>query len=149
MNRLRSLWFTISLLGLLQLRVFARTNPPPNLIVILCDDLGYGDLSVYGNQRIHTPNLDRMAEEGMRFIDFHAADSVCSPSRAALLTGRYPIRTGVTRVLFPYDKIGLSTNISTLSSVLKGSGYDTMAIGKWHLGGDGHLPQDGMNDNTT
>ena len=110
----------------------------PNLVVIFCDDLGYGDLGCFGNTRIRTPNLDRMAGEGMRFTDFHVAASVCSPSRAALLTGRYPIRTGVTRVLFPNDTIGLSSQLPSLPSTLKQAGYATAAVGKWHVG---HKPE--------
>jgi len=111
---------------------------PPNFVVIFCDDLGYGDLGCYGNPRIRTPHLDRMAAEGMRFTDFHAAASVCSPSRAALLTGHYPVRTGVTRVLFPNDTIGLSSQVPSLPSLLKRAGYATAAVGKWHVG---HKPE--------
>ena len=106
---------------------------PPNIVVILCDDLGYGDLGCYGS-RIRTPNLDRMASEGVRFANFCSADPVCSPSRAALLTGRYPTRVDVPRVLFPQDAGGLSLEESTLANVLKNTGYRTMCIGKWHLG---------------
>ena len=73
----------------------------PNFVVIFADDLGYGDLGVYGSETIRTPNLDRMAAEGMRFTDFYATAPFCSPSRASLLTGRYPVRAGVPYVLFP------------------------------------------------
>ena len=120
-----------------------QASSPPNLIIIFADDLGYGDLASYGHPTIRTPNLDRMAEEGMRFTQFYAAASVCTPSRAGLLTGRYPIRTGLVeglipgRVLFPNDKTGLPPDEVTIAEVLKGQGYATMAIGKWHLG---HLP---------
>jgi arylsulfatase len=106
---------------------------PPNIVFIFCDDLGYGDLGCYGS-RIHTPNLDRMAAEGVRFTNFCSADPVCSPSRAALLTGRYPTRVGVPRVLFPEDKEGLNLDETTLADTLKRAGYRTMCIGKWHLG---------------
>ena len=106
---------------------------PPNVVFILCDDLGYGDLGCYGS-RIRTPNLDRMAAEGVRFTDFCSADPVCSPSRAALLTGRYPTRVGVPRVLFPQDTGGLDRAETTLADALKQRGYRTMCIGKWHLG---------------
>jgi len=108
----------------------------PNIVFILCDDLGYGDLGCYGS-RIRTPNLDRMAAEGVRFTNFCSADPVCSPSRAALLTGRYPTRVGVPRVLFPRDAGGLNRDETTLADVLKAGGYRTMCIGKWHLG---HTP---------
>ncbi|HWC00247.1 MAG TPA: sulfatase [Bryobacteraceae bacterium] len=115
----------------------AAPSPPPNIVFIFCDDLGYGDLGCYGS-KIRTPNLDRMASEGMRFTNFCSADPVCSPSRAALLTGRYPTRVGVPRVLFPRDTAGLSLDETTLANVLKARGYRTACIGKWHLG---HTPQ--------
>jgi arylsulfatase A len=108
----------------------ART---PNVVFILCDDLGFGDLGCYGS-KIRTPNLDRMAAEGVRFTNFCAADPVCSPSRAALLTGRYPTRVGVPRVLFPNDQGGLNLDEATLADLLKAKSYRTMCIGKWHLG---------------
>lgn len=111
----------------------AAQTRPPNIIVIYVDDLGYGDLGCYGSN-IRTPNLDRMAAEGARFTHFYSANPLCSPSRAALLTGRYPTRTGVTRVLLPEDEIGLPASETTLAQVLKSSGYKTMCIGKWHLG---------------
>lgn len=115
-------------------RAAART---PNIVLIYCDDLGYGDLGVYGS-KIRTPNIDRMAAEGVRFTQFYSANPVCSPSRAALLTGRYPTRTGVPRVLGPTDTTGLSLSETTIADTLKGVGYQTMCIGKWHLG---HLPK--------
>jgi arylsulfatase A len=110
--------------------VFSR---PPNVIVIYADDLGYGDLSCYGSP-ISTPNLDRMAEEGVRFTQFCSASSVCSPSRAALLTGRYPVRCGIPRVLDPNDGNGLPESETTIARMLKVAGYATMCVGKWHLG---------------
>ncbi|MFB3789201.1 MAG: sulfatase [bacterium] len=109
----------------------------PNFVIIFCDDLGYGDLSCYGAEKIRTPNLDRMAEEGMRFNSFYACAPVCTPSRAGLLTGRYPIRSGLTNVLFPYSQDGIDDTEITLAKALKTSGYATACIGKWHLG---HLP---------
>lgn len=109
----------------------------PNVVLIFADDLGYGDLGCYGG-KIRTPNLDKMASEGMRFSQFLSANPVCSPSRAALLTGRYNTRTGVPRVLFPYDKTGLADNETTIAQMLKPAGYRTSCIGKWHLG---HLEQ--------
>lgn len=105
----------------------------PNIVFILCDDLGFGDLACYGS-KIRTPNLDRMAAEGMRFTNFISADPVCSPSRAALLTGRYPTRVGVPRVFFPPDPDGLNLDEKTLADILKTQGYKTACIGKWHLG---------------
>ena len=87
----------------------------PNLIVILADDLGYGDLGCYGSKTIATPRLDRMAKEGVRFTDFYVASPFCSPSRAALLTGRLPARCGVPYVLFPTEHTGLPPNSSMCS----------------------------------
>lgn len=109
----------------------------PNFIVIFADDLGYGDLGCYGSPTIRTPNLDRMAAEGLRFTDFYSAAEVCTPSRAALLTGRYPIRSGMCgnrRVLFPDSKGGLPDEEVTLAEALRKQGYATAHIGKWHLG---------------
>jgi len=110
--------------------------------VILADDLGYGDLGCYGHPTIKTPNLDRMAAEGLRFTQFYAAAEVCTPSRAALLTGRLPPRSGMCsakrRVLFPDSKGGLPAEEVTIAELLKSKGYATACIGKWHLG---HLPR--------
>jgi len=114
----------------------------PNFVVIFCDDLGYGDLGCYGHPSIRTPNLDRMAAEGMKLTHFYSAAPVCTPSRAALLTGRLPQRSGMCsdrrRVLFPDSKGGLPANEITLAEALKTRGYATACVGKWHLG---HLPQ--------
>jgi len=109
----------------------------PNIILINCDDLGYGDLGSYGSN-IYTPNLDQIAQEGMRFTHFTSASAVCSPSRAALLTGRYPNRYGIPRVINPTDPIGIPDSETTLAQVLRTAGYSTMCIGKWYLGS---LPQ--------
>ena len=113
----------------------------PNFVVIFVDDLGWGDLASYGHPTIRTPNLDRMADQGMRFTQFYVAASVCTPSRAGLLTGRYPIRTGMVagrglpgRVLFPGDEEGLPPSEVTVPEVLAPAGYTSAAIGKWHLG---------------
>jgi arylsulfatase A len=114
----------------------------PNVVVIFADDLGYGDLRCYGHPTIPTPNLDRMAAEGMRFTQFYSAAEVCTPSRAALLTGRLPPRSGMCsnkrRVAFPNTTGGLPANEVTIAELLKAQGYATGCIGKWHLG---HLPQ--------
>ena len=114
----------------------------PNFIIIFADDMGYGDMGTFGHPTIRTPNLDKMADEGQKWTNFYVAAPVCTPSRAGLLTGRLPIRTGMCsdkrRVLFPDSKGGLPTNETTIASALKGSGYATACIGKWHLG---HLPQ--------
>ncbi len=119
----------------------AKLAPTPNFIILFCDDLGYGDLSCYGHPTIKTPNLDKMAQEGMKFTQFFVGASICTPSRAALLTGRYPIRSGMcsnTRgVLFPDSDGGLPQDEITIARALKEKGYKTACIGKWHLG---HLP---------
>ncbi len=124
--------------GLLAIHAsLAAGEQPPNIIIILADDLGYGDLSCYGSPTIRTPHLDQMAAEGLRFTDFYAAAEVCTPSRAALLTGRYPIRSGMCgarRVLFPDSPGGLPPDEVTLAEVLRERGYTTRHIGKWHLG---------------
>ncbi len=120
----------------------AEGDTRPNIVVIFADDLGYGDLTCFGHPTIHTPQLDRMAAEGIRFTQFYAAASVCTPSRAALMTGRLPIRNGMCsdrrRVLFPNSGGGIPAEEITLAEALKTKGYATTCIGKWHLG---HLPQ--------
>lgn len=114
------------------------TTKPTNFIIIFADDLGYGDLSSFGHPTIKTPNLDRMAAEGQKWTNFYVAASVCTPSRAALLTGRLPIRSGMTsnkqRVLFPDSRHGLPSEEITLAEQLKKANYTTACIGKWHLG---------------
>jgi len=115
---------------------------PPNFIVILTDDQGYQDLGCFGSPDIATPHIDRMAREGRKLTSF-TVQPICSPSRAALLTGCYPQRVGIPTVLFPHDKTGLSPAVPTISSLLKAHGYDTYCIGKWHLGRlPGFLPTD-------
>lgn len=116
---------------------------PPNFVIIFADDLGYGDLGAYGHPTIKTPNLDRMAAEGQKWTQFYVGASVCSPSRAALLTGRLPVRSGAygtearTRVFFHDSPNGLPQDEVTLAELLKQRGYATGIFGKWHLG---HLP---------
>lgn len=106
----------------------------PNIILIFMDDMGYGDLSCYGASQYKTPNLDRMATQGIRFTNFLSAQAVCSASRAGILTGCYPNRVGISGALMPDAKIGLNPAEETIAEVLKKRNYKTCAIGKWHLG---------------
>ena len=136
--------FLFSLIAIVSLSNFAiaAKADSPNIVVIFCDDLGYGDLSCFGHPTIKTPNLDRMAAEGVRLTQFYSASPVCTPSRAALMTGRLPIRSGMCsdkrRVLFPNSGGGIPASEVTLAEGLKKQGYATACVGKWHLG---HLPQ--------
>src|SRR5437899_11602294 len=100
--------------GLMTSRLVAAPARTPNIVMILCDDLGFGDLGCYGS-KIRTPNLDKLAASGVRFTNFNSADPVCSPSRAALMTGRYPTRVGVPRVLNPLDTDGLNLDETTMA----------------------------------
>ncbi|MFC2125694.1 sulfatase [Bacteroidota bacterium] len=113
----------------------------PNIVILFADDMGYGDLSCYGNPVIKTPSLDKMASEGMRLTSFYVAAPVCTPSRAALLTGRYPFRSNLEFVLGPESTHGIADNEFTLAEGLKSKGYTTAIFGKWHLGHlNNHLP---------
>jgi arylsulfatase A-like enzyme len=119
----------------------------PNFIVIFADDMGYGDLGTFGHPTIKTPHLDKMASEGQKWTSFYVAAPVCTPSRAGLLTGRLPIRSGMCsdkrRVLFPDSNGGLPESEITIAKALKANGYQTAAVGKWHLGHKSpHLPTD-------
>lgn len=116
----------------------ARPKNRPNIVVILADDLGYGDVGAYNPEsKIATPNIDRMAKEGVRFVDAHTPCGVCSPTRYGLLTGRYPWRTELkTQVLWPWDKPLIDKDRLTLPKMLQSIGYKTACFGKWHLGWD-------------
>ena len=128
----------LAAIGILGEEALAAKRKSPNVILINADDLGYGDLGCYGSKTIRTPNLDALAQQGVRFTDFYSGASVCTPSRAALLTGRYPLRSGLRYVLFPNDKIGMPDSEMTVAQILKKQGYATACMGKWHLGS---LPQ--------
>lgn len=151
------------------LQVVNPSAPKPNVIVIYCDDLGYGDLGCYGNRVIRTPNIDKLARDGMKFTDYYACNAVCAPSRAGLLTGRYPFRTGVIGNPYPADSpllrrierkiayiftplgsvdlhedyvaAGISGKEITIAEALKIAGYRTAMVGKWHLGDYSRQPE--------
>lgn len=106
----------------------------PNIIIIFTDDQGYGDLGSYGAIGFETPHLDKLAAQGMRFTNFYSGSAVCSPARAALMTGCYPPRIGITKVLFPFDDIGINAEETTIAEMLNEKGYSTAIVGKWHLG---------------
>ncbi len=114
----------------------SEESGPPNIIIVFADDLGYGDLSSFGHPTLITPHLDRMARQGVRLTSFYAQPS-CTPSRAALLTGRLPMRSGMYRVIFPEEDVSLPASELTLAEALQSRGYRTAAIGKWHLGHSG------------
>ena len=112
----------------------ATSEPLPNIVVIFIDDLGYADIGPFGSRTYQTPNLDRMATEGRRFTNFCASTAVCSASRAALLTGCYHLRVGITGALGPNAKKGINSDEMTLAELCKQKGYSTACFGKWHLG---------------
>jgi len=115
--------------------------PKPNIILILMDDMGYGDIGSFGSKKNRTPNLDRMAAEGLRLTSFYAAP-LCTPSRAQFMTGCYAKRVSLPNVIGPMSKIGISSKEHTVAELLKQQGYATMAVGKWHLGDQpGFLPR--------
>ena len=128
--------FDFIFLSLVQLKAAVK----PNFIVVFCDDLGYADIGPFGAKNKTTPNLDRMASEGIRLTDFYSTCSVCTPSRASLMTGCYPRRLNMhvdeknLCVLFPSARKGLNPDEVTVAEILKEQGYETMCIGKWHLG---------------
>lgn len=111
-----------------------QRSSTPNIVIIFCDDMGYGDIAEYGASLYSTPNLDQMAAHGMRFTNFYAGEAICSASRAALLTGCYPNRIGIHDALMPHSKIGLSDKEMTIANLVKQKNYATAIFGKWHLG---------------
>lgn len=112
----------------------AGYDGPPNFVLILADDLGWGDIGVQGATGFATPSIDRLAAEGLRFTSFYAPNAACSPTRAAIMTGSYAPRVGIPHVLSPRSRRGLNPNEITIAELLKGRGYATIAVGKWHLG---------------
>lgn len=131
------------LLLLLTMAAHSLRAEKPNVIVIFCDDMGYGDVGCFGQKNYTTPNIDRMAVEGRKFTNFHVSSAVCSASRSALLTGCYHNRVGISGALGPGSKIGLNPTETTIAEMLKSTGYATGMAGKWHLGDrPGWLPVD-------
>lgn len=111
-------------------------NAKPNVIIIFMDDMGYGDPECYNGSLYHTPNINTLAAEGMRFTNFYAAQAVCTASRAGLLTGCYPNRLGISGAFFPWTPTALNPAETTIASMLKKAGYQTGMVGKWHLGAE-------------
>lgn len=122
------------LLSLAAVPLIAASRPEPNIVLILADDIGYGDLGCYGATQVRTPHLDRLAREGARFTDAHATASVCTPTRYALLTGRYAWRQSDTGIAPGDSPLLIKPGTVTLASALKTAGYTTGLVGKWHLG---------------
>ena len=118
-----------------------ETTRRPNVVIILADDMGYGDISCYNQNQVQTPNIDRLATEGVRFTDFYVPTPYCAPSRATLLTGRFPLRHGMIQNPAPdagINDIGINAREVTLGNLFQSAGYQTKCIGKWHLG---HKPE--------
>jgi len=143
MNRSLATPVLVFLAAFITFQAFPQSAPAqrgrPNIVFIYADDMGYGDLGCYGSKAIRTPNIDRMAAEGLRLTSFYSAAPLCTPSRAALMTGRYAARMGIDQmhlanVLFPTDQTGLPQSETTVAQALKDRGYSTACIGKWHLG---------------
>src|ERR1017187_5913278 len=136
MRTVPNISFTLAILSVLFCQpasAQAADPPKPNFVVILIDDMGYGDIGPFHSKLNRTPNLDRMAAEGMKLTSFYAAP-VCTPSRAQMMTGCYAKRVSMPNVIFPACPTGLSAKEHTVANLLKQQGYATMAIGKWHLG---------------
>ena len=132
-------FLSLALVPMLLATSLQAADRGPNFVIVFADDLGYGDLSCYGHPTIKTPHLERMAREGIRFTQFYSAACVCTPSRAALMTGRYPIRSGMCsdrrRVLFPNSGGGIPESEVTLAEGLKAKGYATACIGTGTVAG--------------
>src|SRR5947209_19413226 len=123
-----------SLLWLLAATPLLAADRPPNVVIVYVDDMGYADAGCYGNKLIRTPNIDKLAADGVRFTDFYAAQAVCPASRTALLTGRYPNRLGILGALNPNSKNGIHDRETTIAQMLKPKGYATPIFRKSHLG---------------
>jgi arylsulfatase A len=136
---MKSIFLTVIVVCLLTSNAGIAAERPPNFVIIFIDDMGYGDIGPFGSTKNATPHLDQMANEGLKMTSFYVGSSVCTPSRAALMTGSYPQRVGLNRgpghiVLFPGDASGLNPSEITIAEILKDKGYATGCFGKWHLG---------------
>ena len=134
--KLKSFFLTVGVFILFSVSACKNKNEStPNIIIFFTDDQGYADLGCYGAEGFETPHLDELASNGIKFTNFYVPATVCTPSRAGLLTGRYPKRSNLhNAVLFPFSNSGLSAEEFTLAEMLKESNYTTSCIGKWHLG---------------
>lgn len=153
MKRFSPILFSAAVLSALAATNATAAPSKPNFLFILIDDLGWADLGCYGSDFYETPRIDEMARSGVRFTNAYAASPVCSPTRAAIMTGRYPSRVNVTdwipgskennpKLIAPEDRDNLALNEITLAEVFKKKGYQTFYAGKWHLGDEGHFPED-------
>lgn len=145
---MKNIFLTLTTAAIAVPNAYTRDTDQPNIVFIYTDDMGYSDLSCYGQTKWTTPNLDRLAEEGVRFTDAYSASPISSPSRAGLLTGRYPARMGIQGVFYTDSYTGIPQEELLISELLKDSGYATGIIGKWHLGNrDRFLPlQNGFDE---
>src|SRR3569832_1058549 len=132
MNKVVQYFFTILFCFCIAANIAAQQKP--NVIIIYADDLGYGDLSCYGATKINTPNLDKLAKQGLRFTDGHSTSATCTPSRYAMMTGQYPWRKNGTGVLPGDASLIIPTDKTTLPKIFQQAGYATGIVGKWHLG---------------
>lgn len=133
-----SISFVLFCVAIFSKQVFAEERP--NFLVILCDDLGYGDLSCYGNETIKTPHLDQLASEGIRLTDCYSSSPLCSPARAGMMTGRTPSRTGIYSWIAEGNPMHLKRDEQTVATLLKNNGYRTCHVGKWHMNGKFNHP---------
>lgn len=135
-----SVLFAVLLTSTSQANAAERSDAVPNILVVMADDLGYGDLGCYGHDAIQTPNIDRFAREGLRLTSCYAAHPNCSPSRAGMMTGRTPFRMGIYNWIPMFSPMHVRRSEITIASLLRDAGYDTCHVGKWHLNGDFNLP---------